>query len=62
MKEHDIKAAYRQPKRHRVQEQQTYEAENILNRNFKQTATNRVGVTDIPKFYMGSVIRKFACT
>lgn len=42
MKEHGIKADYRQPKRKRVQEHQTYEAENLLNRQFKQQAANQV--------------------
>ena len=32
MKEYSIKVDYRQPKRKRVQEQETYEAQNTLNR------------------------------
>ena len=46
MKEHSIKADYRQPKRKRVQEQETYEAQNTLNRQFEQAAANQVWVTD----------------
>ena len=46
MKEHSIKADYRQPKRKRVQEQETYEAQNTLNRQFEQAAANQVWVMD----------------
>lgn len=46
MNEHGIKADYRQPKRKRVKERQTYQAENTLNRQFKQAAANQVWVTD----------------
>ena len=46
MKEHGIKADYRQAKRKRDKERQTYQAENILNRQFKQEAANQVWVTD----------------
>ncbi|MCD7117467.1 IS3 family transposase [Limosilactobacillus albertensis] len=46
MNEHGIKADYRQAKRKRVKERQTYQAENILNREFKQAAANQVWVTD----------------
>lgn len=46
MKEHSIKVDYRQPKRKRVQEQETYEAQNTLNRQFEQAAANQVWVTD----------------
>lgn len=46
MKEHGIKADYRQAKRKRDKERQTYQAENILNRQSKQEAANQVWVTD----------------
>lgn len=46
MKEYSIKVDYRQPKRKRVQEQETYEAQNTLNRQFEQAAANQVWVTD----------------
>lgn len=46
MKEHGIKADYRQAKRKCDKERQTYQAENILNRQFKQEAANQVWVTD----------------
>lgn len=42
MKEYSIKVDYRQPKRKRVQEQETYEAQNTLNRRFEQAAANQV--------------------
>ena len=46
MRNHGIKADYRQPKHKRIQAQQTYEAENILKRQFDQRAANQVRVTD----------------
>lgn len=53
MKANGIKADYRQPKRNRALEQKVYEAENILNRQFKQTAKNLVWVTDTTELTYG---------
>lgn len=53
MREHSIKADYRQPKRKRVQEHQTYQAENILNRKFKRTSASEVWVTDTTELVYG---------
>lgn len=53
MRAHGIKADYRQPRRKRAQERQTYQAENILNRQFKQTAANQVWVTDTTELVYG---------
>lgn len=58
MSEHGIKADYRQPKRKRVQERQTYEAENLLNRQFKQQAANQVWVTDTTELTYGMRLNK----
>ena len=58
MKEYSIKVDYRQPKRKRVQEQQTYEAENLLNRQFKQQAVNQVWVTDTTELTYGTRLNK----
>ena len=44
MRKHGIKADYRQLKHKRIQAQQTYEAENILKRQFDQSAANQVWV------------------
>lgn len=53
MNQYGIRADYRQPKRKRAQERQIYEAENILNRQFKQTAVNQVWVTDTTELTYG---------
>ncbi|MGY0270273.1 hypothetical protein ACW2AE_00685 [Limosilactobacillus fermentum] len=52
MKKHNIKADYRRLKeKKRVQEQETYEAQNTLNRQFEQAAANQVWVTDRTSAY-----------
>ena len=53
MRKHGIKADYRQPKHKRIQAQQTYEAENILKRQFDQRAANQVWVTDTTELTYG---------
>lgn len=53
MRKHGIKADYRQPKHKRIQAQQTYEAENILKRQFDQSAANQVWVTDTTELTYG---------
>ncbi|WP_414843161.1 IS3 family transposase [Limosilactobacillus agrestis] len=53
MNQYGIRADYRQPKRKRAQERQIYEAENILNRQFKQTAVNQVWVTNTTELTYG---------
>ncbi|KAF0468979.1 IS3 family transposase [Pediococcus acidilactici] len=58
MKEHGIKADYRQPTRKRIQTQQAYEAENILKRQFNQTAANQVWVTDTTEITYGVRLNK----
>ena len=58
MKKHGIKADYRQPTHKRIQAQQTYEAENILKRQFNQTAANRVWVTDTTELTYGVRLNK----
>ena len=58
MKDHSIKADYRQPTHKRIQAQQTYEAENILNRQFDQTAANQVWVTDTTELNYGIRLNK----
>lgn len=58
MKEHGIKADYRQPTRKRIQAQQAYEAENILKRQFNQTAANQVWVTDTTEITYGVRLNK----
>lgn len=58
MKEHGIKADYRQPVHQRIQAQQTYEAENILKRQFDQTVANQVWVTDTTELTYGIRLNK----
>lgn len=58
MKKHGIKADYRQSTHKRIQAQQTYEAENILKRQFNQTAANRVWVTDTTELTYGVRLNK----
>lgn len=53
MREHGIKADYRQPRRKRVQERQKYQAQNLLNRQFKQQSANQVWVTDTTELTYG---------
>lgn len=44
MKDHSIKADYRQPTHKRIQAQQTYEAENILNDNLTKPQLTKFGL------------------
>ena len=46
MKINGIRADYRQPKKDRQGAKQTYQDENLLNRQFKQEKPNQVWVTD----------------
>ncbi len=47
MKINGIRADYRQPKKDRQRAKQTYQDENLLNRQFKQEKPNQVWVTQV---------------
>lgn len=53
MREHGIRADYRQPRRNVIKELAEYDAQNILNRQFDQTEKNRVWVTDTTELTYG---------
>lgn len=53
MREHGIRADIRQKNHNRKQEQEQIKAENLLNRQFKQTEPNKVWVTDTSEFTYG---------
>ena len=54
MKINGIRADYRQPKRDRQGAKQTYQDENLLNRQFKQEKPNQVWVTDTTELTYGT--------
>lgn len=53
MRKYGIKADYRQPRRKRAKERATYQAENILNRQFDQEFANSVWVSDTTELTYG---------
>lgn len=54
MKINGIRADYRQPKKDRQGAKQTYQDENLLNRQFKQEKPNQVWVTDTTELTYGT--------